>query len=67
MAPSRTVQTEACRSKTESLSQGDYIKRRLEASMFILGIVKTEKKMLWAQPKPCMHRAWVQFSSHPFI
>lgn len=32
-----------------------------------LGSVKTEKKRLWAQPKPCIHKAWVRFSAHPFF
>lgn len=32
-----------------------------------LGSVKTEKKRLWAQPKPCIHKAWVRVSAHPFF
>ena len=32
-----------------------------------MGIVRTEKEMLWAQPKPWIHKAWVESLSQKII
>jgi hypothetical protein len=42
------------RSRTESVSLENFIVQRLEAFRSRLVIVKTDKEMLWAQPKPCI-------------
>ena len=44
----------------------DEIVCRLETSRPRSRIAKTEKEMLWAQPKLC-DGSWVRLSSHPFI
>jgi hypothetical protein len=66
MRPSRAIQPEAKRIWIESVILEDWIEWRLEAYR-PRPRDKTEKEILWAQSKPCIHTAWVWILSHYFI